>query len=282
MKIKFKFKFIVVSLVAFATLCFGIVMFQDFLIFAELKRFLTLFPEIPEAPRTDVDVSYPVMSDGTSLEVWKYSPKDKITSKKVALIVRGNRGSLNNMFDFQSWLADSGIKSYVYNFRGFGSSAGWPSEANTYSDLKEMYKLVQKSEKVKAEDIIIVGYSLGSGPAAWLAAQYPVSAIVLFGGYYSLESAARYRWYGFLAPFLHIHFETAKYLNETKAKCVVVAHGEKDPVIPVEESHKIEKEFSSKKGFYFVFNKDGAHDDVLYRMGDMAKQDLFGCLGQVG
>ena len=47
---------------------------------------------------------------------------------------------------------------------------------------------------IPANRIILLGHSLGSGPAVWLATRHAAAALVLFGAFTSIPDAAAYRY----------------------------------------------------------------------------------------
>ena len=64
---------------------------------------------------------------------------------------------------------------YLMNYRGYGGSSGSPSEEGLFSDSLALFDHVQKSHT----DISVMGRSLGTGIATYLAAERPVRRLVL-------------------------------------------------------------------------------------------------------
>lgn len=110
-----------------------------------------------------------------------------------------------------------------------------------------------------------MGYSLGSGPGAWLAAHYHPKMLLLLAPYYSLGDMATYR-YPFLPVFiLKYPVNTYEYLQQVKAP-VVIFHGDNDQVIYYGSSLKLKPYL--KQGDRLITLKGQDHfdydDDTVY------------------
>jgi pimeloyl-ACP methyl ester carboxylesterase len=92
---------------------------------------------------------------------------------------------------------------------------------------------------VPLEHIILLGHSLGSGPAARLAVEHRVAALVLFGAFTSIPDAAAER-YPHL-PVRHIagvRFDSLARLPDVHVP-VVIAHSPADRVIPFSNAERL-------------------------------------------
>ncbi len=69
-----------------------------------------------------------------------------------------------------------GVHSLVLNYRGYGSSQGRPSEAAVLADALTVYDWVSSQPGVDAQRLGIIGRSLGSGIAAYVASERPAAA----------------------------------------------------------------------------------------------------------
>ena len=85
------------------------------------------------------------------------------------------------------------------------------------------------------QDIIVIGRSMGSGPACQVALQYEnLAALVLVSPYTSLKAAAR-SLFGSVASFLvRERFDNLKAMEQIRCPTLIV-HGQKDSLIP--QSH---------------------------------------------
>ena len=76
--------------------------------------------------------------------------------------------------------------SYFMNYRGYGGSSGKPSEAALYADALALYDQVHS----RHEQLVVMGRSLGTGVATYLAANRQVYRLVLITPFDSIQSVA--------------------------------------------------------------------------------------------
>ena len=98
------------------------------------------------------------------------------------------------------------------------------------------------------QDIIVIGRSMGSGPACQVALQYEnLAALVLVSPYTSLKAAAR-SLFGSVASFLvRERFDNLKAMEQIRCPTLIV-HGQKDVLIP--QSHAKELHLKCKGGVH--------------------------------
>jgi pimeloyl-ACP methyl ester carboxylesterase len=83
----------------------------------------------------------------------------------------------------------SALPADAERVRGFGETPGEPSEAAMYEDSEAAYQELLR-RGVPQQRIIVLGHSLGSGPAVFLATRHKAAALVLFGAFTSIPDAA--------------------------------------------------------------------------------------------
>ncbi|BAJ03044.1 conserved hypothetical protein [Shewanella violacea DSS12] len=81
----------------------------------------------------------------------------------------------------------SAYSVYLVNYRGYASSEGSPSEAALLSDALAMYD----SLALTHESVFVIGRSLGSGVASYIASERPVKKLVLVTPFDSIQSIAQ-------------------------------------------------------------------------------------------
>ena len=117
---------------------------------------------------------------------------------------------------------------YLMHYRGYGGSSGTPSEAALFADALALF------DRIRAEhqDIVVVGRSLGSGVAAYLASLRPVGRLVLVTPYDSIQDLAVRQFPFFPVRWLLLdRFESWKYAAQVTAPTLLIA-AEHDEVIP--------------------------------------------------
>lgn len=166
------------------------------------------------------------MKDGTRLNGLLF-PAD--TSKGLIFYLHGNAGSLADWGEVAGAYTRLGYDVFIFDYRGYGKSAGKiSSEAQFHEDVQTVYDSIRRH--YPEGNITILGYSIGTGPAAKLAAGNHPQRLILQAPYYSLTDMARHA-YPFLPSFLlRYRFTTYQYVKQTKAP-VIIFHGDQDEVI---------------------------------------------------
>ncbi|KAF9689614.1 hypothetical protein SADUNF_Sadunf01G0110700 [Salix dunnii] len=95
-------------------------------------------------------------------------------ARLTVLYSHGNAADLGQLYDlFVQLKVNLRVNLMGYDYSGYGSSSGKPSESNTYADIEAIYECLQTQYGVSQEDLILYGQSVGSGPTLHLAAKLP-------------------------------------------------------------------------------------------------------------
>lgn len=173
--------------------------------------------------------------DGERLVSW-YAPP--AASQPTLLYLHGNAGTLADRVDRISNYRASGRGVLIMSYRGYSGSTGRPSEAANVADARLAFDTLV-AWGVSPSDIIVYGESIGSGIAVQLAASRPAAALVLDAPYTSIVDVGAMH-YPYLPARLMMRdrYETLKHLQNVTVP-VLVIHGERDAVIPVEMGRKV-------------------------------------------
>jgi pimeloyl-ACP methyl ester carboxylesterase len=185
------------------------------------QRSLIYFPT-PETGATDAKALH-IGSSGALIKVWEVSrpgPYAIVYFGGNADDVAGHIGSFAHAFPNRSL--------YFVNYRGYGGSTGTPTQAALFADALVVFDAVHKGH----ERIAVIGRSLGSGVAAYLATQRPVERLVLVTPYDSIERVAQghYRWFPIFL-LLRDRFDSLSRVSKISAPTLVLI-AEFDEVIP--------------------------------------------------
>jgi len=165
-------------------------------------------------------------------------------SKGVILYLHGNRGSNRRCLRQAQTMAGNQYDIFMPDYRGYGKSDGEiQSEAQLYEDVQKVYDFLK--EKYRENQIVIVGYSLGSGMASWLAANNNPKRLFLVAPYISfIDLKERYTM--FLPNFLVKYPLNNKEHLEAVRCPVTLFHGTSDELIPFDSSVQLAKINSSR------------------------------------
>lgn len=166
------------------------------------------------------------------------------TTKGLIFYLHGNAGSIQSWGSVAKTYTTLGYDVFMPDYRGYGKSEGTiSSEAQLFSDIQLFYDEVKK--RYNKKKIIIIGYSIGTGPAAKIASINNPNLLILQAPYYSLSEMKRTR-YPFIPNFLlKYKLEINEYLKDCSLP-VILFHGERDEVIPFNSSQQLKAEFENK------------------------------------
>jgi alpha/beta superfamily hydrolase len=149
-----------------------------------------------------------------------------------------------------------GFEIIAFNYRGFVNSGGKPSEKNIFSDSLKIF-----DKYAKNKEVIVMGRSLGTGVATYVASKRDVRGLILITPYDSIVSIGKKMYPYFPIETLSNHkFESVKYMLDVKAK-VGLIEVEGDDVIPKYHFDKLKEKVLNLA--LHVELKDTTHGDVL-------------------
>lgn len=190
---------IALSLLVFAVTAF--VLLHALLYFAQDR--MIFFPQpladevraaihrvVPDAE----ELSLPT-ADGHRLHGW-FLPNGAAGRQAPVLIYFGGNAEEVSPLALQA-VQLRGISFVLFDYRGYGLSTGEPGERALFDDALAIYDRVASLPQVDPKRIVVMGRSLGSGVATYLASRRPVAAVVLVTPYDSMAAVAHTHY-----PFL--------------------------------------------------------------------------------
>ena len=217
------------------------------------------------APRGAEEVWFET-ADGVKLYGWLFRAERRPAGASV-IYFHGNGGNLSYCEWVGASLAARGFDVLLFDYRGYGRSQGEPAgERGLYADADAAYDFLTKGRGVEPGRVALYGQSLGTAAAADLASRRECGALVLESG---LSSAADMA--GVVMPWLprfvrgltKNKLDTAGKLGRVRCP-VLVAHGDRDEIIPVEQGRRL---FEAAPGPKRLTVVEGAGHNDLSNVG---------------
>jgi len=159
-------------------------------------------------------------------------PEVPENSKGVILFCHGNAGNISQRIDSLEIFRQLGFSTFIFDYRGYGKSEGKPSEIGTYLDAEGAWDYLVREKKVKPEEIIVFGRSLGGGVASYLTQKYHPRALIIESSFTSIADMARAIFPRLpLKLLLRFKYNTRERLRDIYCP-VLIIHSPDDRTIP--------------------------------------------------
>jgi len=168
--------------------------------------------------------------DGATLQVWSLH-----AAKEHAVVYFGGNAEdvSQNVEQFARLFPDKAV--YLVNYRGYGASTGSPTEAALFADAQALFDRF----RARYAEVSVVGRSLGSGVAVFLASTRTPDRVVLVTPYDSIAGLAQSAFPIFpVSALLKDRFESVDYADNVTAPILMLI-AERDEVIPRSSSQNL-------------------------------------------
>jgi hypothetical protein len=169
--------------------------------------------------------------DGVRLHGWFFPAAGDSPRRHLAVLhCHGNGGNISHRVEVAGALLETGVNVLLFDYRGYGRSAGSPGEEGTYLDAEAAHAwLVGRG--FAATNVIAFGESLGGAVATELALRAPLAGLVLQSAFTSIPDIGAE-----LFPFLPVRW-IARLRYDTHAKLprirvpVLILHSRADTLV---------------------------------------------------
>jgi len=190
--------------------------------FYQMQFFMVFKPTFYRGEELDEDFELLSITtdDGVELEGVVYEPRElyrKLPSVDKTLLFFGGRSHdtvglikrLSTMFPH--------ARIITFNYRSYGKSGGYVTEKNIYEDGLKIAQLVKKNYG----DFYLLGFSIGSSVAAFIASKMEVNGVFLVGVFDSIAKLAKEKYGRCISWILRYKFDNTKLVKHIDAKTYV-------------------------------------------------------------
>ena len=155
-----------------------------------------------------------------------------------ASLILGFGGNAWNAQDVAEYLHElfPGEEVIAFHYRGYAPSQGSASAEALIADAVLIYDFARL---VKPKQVIAIGFSIGSGIAAKLAASRKLDGLILVTPFDSLKAVAQsmYPWLP-IGPFFEHEIDAASAIEKVDAPVAIIA-AERDEIVPGERTEAL-------------------------------------------
>jgi fermentation-respiration switch protein FrsA (DUF1100 family) len=238
----------------YALICFGAwVLHRYFLYLPDKTRYSPR-----EVGLADVEEVTFEGRGGVTLIAW-YQPARR--GRPTLLYFTGNSGSVANRARKIEAIAASGYGVFMMNYRRYGGSGGWPTEANNIADAIAAYEYLQRELGIAQRNIVAYGESLGTGVATRLVLERQVKALILEAPFTSVVDVGHQVWWFLpLRLVMTDQYRTIDRIGSVKVP-VLIVHGARDCMIPVHHARQVYAAANEPKTLAIL--RRGDHNDLF-------------------
>ena len=195
-------------------------------------------------------------SDGVDLQGWWIPCR---SPRATLVYCRGNAGNRSLDAQWAPFFAARHFNVLLWDYRGYGDSAGKPSEDGLRRDAQAAFDAA--ADSARGLPVLVCGHSLGAAVAAQLANDRPVAGLILDSAFASAADMARrlYPNWSFAEPFLSVKYDTAARTALLDRTPKIIGHSPTDEVVPFQSARTLYAAAAAPKSFVLLEGPHGAH-----------------------
>ena len=177
--------------------------------------------------------------------------------KGLVLFYHGNMKNVEHYSKYPPFFLRNGYDVWMIDYPGFGKTTGKRTEKAMNEQALMMFD--RAVQTIKSDSVIIYGKSIGTGVAAYVAANRHCRNLILETPYYSINDLARHYFPIYpVVPMTRYSFPIFAYLKEVQSPISFI-HGTKDETIPYHQALKLKKE---KPSIELITIEGGKHNNL--------------------
>ncbi len=243
------------------TVLLGLVLLNGFIYIQQPS--ITFFPhktieQTPQEWGLEYENVFLKTADEVRLHAW-YIPHEG--SNKTLLFFHGNAGNISHRRSSIEIFNRLGLNIFIIDYRGFGKSAGRPSEQGLYKDATAAWLYLTNERNINPDEIIIFGRSLGGVVATELASRTQPKALIVESTFSSARDIAD-AMFTVVSRIIILRYEFNVLENIKQVTSpVLVLHSPDDEIVPFKLGKKVFNAANEPKNF--VEMKGGHNTGLL-------------------
>lgn len=247
---------------------------------------VSAFPWLSENFARAADVSLQT-ADGVTIRGWHLQSRPA-PSSHLLILFHGN--GAHRAWRGQWYTVGKSLNADILaiDYHGYGDSDGAPTEEHLRHDARAAWQFARTELKFAADQIVLVGESLGGAVATRLAAEVCAAgeqpaALVLVSTFDSMISAASYH-----VPWLPVRrllldeFRSDEAIPRVTCR-ILQFHGDSDAVVPLRLGRALHDvapnaDSSGYPKTLHVLSGVGHNNDVLFRYGRFVRDEIAKCM----
>jgi uncharacterized protein len=169
------------------------------------------------------------------------------------LLFHGNAGNIGDRVPHITLLSAAGFDVLAFDYRGYGRSAGRPSEEGTYEDARAALGALPPGRT------IYLGESLGGAIALELAIRHPPAGLILQSTFTSIRDMARLHYPFIPRALVPDAYPSLERIRGLRAPLLVL-HGSGDAIVPLMDGEAL---FEAAPGPKRIEVFDAGHNDLV-------------------
>lgn len=219
------------------------------------QRYLQYFPSHIDTALAGTETFHSLKAaSGTFLGYVKEVP----APRKTILFFHGNGGEAIHRDWVEQLDRNNDINIILAEYPGYGGSPGKPTEEAIFARALETFDEAQSRYNVP---ILVIGESLGTGVASYVASKRPAVGLELIAPFTSaVDLASSIYWFIPVRILMSDRFDSSKHLQNLKIPLRIV-HGTADEVIPVAHAQKLYEQYPGENKAFEEIPGFG-HNDI--------------------
>jgi uncharacterized protein len=239
--------------------------------FFQPMRALVVTPERLELAYEDV---YFPSNDGVRLHAWFLPAKEQPLG--TVFFLHGNAENISTHIGSVHWLPKQGFHVFLFDYRGYGASEGYPSLIGLQADIDSALRVLLMRPDVDPERIAIFGQSLGGALAIYYVAHSSlrshIRALIVESAFAGYRAITREKFASFwltwplsrpLSWLVDDSYSPLPVVDRISPIPLLIIHGDQDRIVPAHHGKQLYDVAREPKDLWIV--PDAGHINALRR-----------------